>query len=144
MLCYIRCIISCNVSIYFIVRDEGSVFQNEIPTLRIHCGHFENSTDMRYTSNCFLMQVLRVFLLWILQSHVNNTRIINSLSAARRRSILCYGFRKVTWFTADLYFFIRKKDFIQCCYFLYHNYTRIIFFIILIFVNANFSQKILV
>jgi hypothetical protein len=38
--------------VYFIVRNEGSVFQNEIWTLRIHSGHFENSTVMRYTSNC--------------------------------------------------------------------------------------------
>jgi hypothetical protein len=66
------------------------------------------------------------------------------LSAARRRAILCYGFRKVIWFTADLYFFIRKKYFTHCYYFLHRNYTRIMFFIIIIFVNANFSQKILV
>jgi hypothetical protein len=36
------------------VRNEGSVFQNEISILRIHSGHFENSTVMRYTSNRFL------------------------------------------------------------------------------------------
>jgi hypothetical protein len=51
MLCYLPCIIECNVS----VRNEGSLFQNEIITLRIHSGQFENSTVMRYTSNCFLM-----------------------------------------------------------------------------------------
>jgi hypothetical protein len=66
------------------------------------------------------------------------------LSAARRRAILCYGFKKVIWFTADLYFSTRKIDFIQYWYFLYRNYTRIIFLINMIFVNANFSQTILV
>jgi hypothetical protein len=64
--------------VYFIVKNEGSVFQNEISTLRIHSAHFENSTVMHKTSNCFLMQLLRIYALWLLQSHVNNTRVQNS------------------------------------------------------------------
>jgi hypothetical protein len=51
----ILCYILCFMSVYFIVRNEGSVFPKEISTLRIHSGHFENSAVMRYTSNCLLM-----------------------------------------------------------------------------------------
>jgi hypothetical protein len=50
---WIISVVMCHV--YLIVRNEGSVFQNEISTLRIHSGHFENSSVMCYTSNCFLM-----------------------------------------------------------------------------------------
>ena len=91
---------------------------------------------------------------------------------------LCYGYKNIIWFTADLCLFIRKKilcnvtipagtqrwinvefrfrrviqrrlnikiNMIVCLLgFLYRIYTRIIFLIIMIFVNANFSKKILV
>jgi hypothetical protein len=46
MLRYIRCIISLMCHVYVIMKNEGSVFENEISTLRIHSGHFENSTVM--------------------------------------------------------------------------------------------------
>jgi hypothetical protein len=74
VLCYIRCIIRRNL------RKEGSVFQNDIATLGIHSRHFENSTVRRYTSDRFLMQVhvFCAFVFRILQSHVNNSRTINS------------------------------------------------------------------
>jgi hypothetical protein len=52
MLCYIRWVMSRNVSCLFPREQWGYVFQNVICSLRIH---FENSTAKRYTSNCFLM-----------------------------------------------------------------------------------------
>jgi hypothetical protein len=54
MLRFIRC---CTCHVYFNMRNEGSVFQNEISILRIYSGHFENSTVMRYASNCFLLYI---------------------------------------------------------------------------------------
>jgi hypothetical protein len=48
-------LILCYTAWIITVRNDGSVLPNEISTLRIQPGHFENSTFMRYTSNCLFM-----------------------------------------------------------------------------------------
>jgi hypothetical protein len=60
MLCYIRCIINCNI--YLIVRNAGSVFQNEISTLQVHSGHFETQLSCSilqtvFTCTCFVSNI---------------------------------------------------------------------------------------
>ena len=41
-----------------------------------------------------------------------------------------------------IFLYTKKKKLYTNCYFLYHNYTRIILSIIMIFINANFSYNI--
>jgi hypothetical protein len=55
ILCYTAWIAVAVCHVYFIGRNEGSVFPNVLSTLRIYSWHFENSSVMRYTSNCLFM-----------------------------------------------------------------------------------------
>jgi hypothetical protein len=65
------------------VRNEGSVFQNKISTLRIHSGHFENSTVMRYTSNVSIMCLCFV-----------NTAVSCQLYSSTNLNLICF---KIIW-----------------------------------------------
>jgi hypothetical protein len=47
-------------------------------------------------------------------------------------------------YRGPIFLYKKKKDSIQSYYFLYRNYFRIIFLIIMIFINANFPQNILI
>jgi hypothetical protein len=46
---------------------------------------------------------------WLIWVELNNSVSNKYLLSARRRAILCYGFKKVIWFTAGLYFFYKEK-----------------------------------